>query len=84
MANEYARKGQIVLAQSLYAEAAAVAPVHVPALLGLAQTFRQMGERREAIMHFQKVLELDPKNSVAERALGQMQSQTSKEESPRS
>lgn len=84
MANEYARKGQVVLAQSLYGEAATVAPQHVPALLGLAQTFRQMGERAEAIIRFQKVLELDPNNSVAERALGQMLSQTSREESPRS
>jgi tetratricopeptide (TPR) repeat protein len=84
MANEYARNGQVVLAQSLYGEATAVAPRHVPALLGLAQTFRQMGEREEAIIHFRKVLELDPNNSVAERALGQMLSQTSREESPRS
>jgi tetratricopeptide (TPR) repeat protein len=72
MANEYYRRGQVVLAQSLFTEATAGSPNHVPSRLGLARTSRRMGNDLEAVEHYQKVLQLEPDNAAAEKELGEL------------
>jgi tetratricopeptide (TPR) repeat protein len=61
-----------VSAQSLFGEAATIAPRHVPALLGLARTYRWMGDEEEAIEQYKRVLRIDPKNVDGERALANL------------
>ena len=60
------------MAQSIYTEAAGYSPTYVPALIGLARTYRRAGDLGNAIMEYQKVLRVDPNNANAERELGQL------------
>jgi tetratricopeptide (TPR) repeat protein len=69
---EYLNRRQVVSAQSLFGEAATIAPRHVPALLGLARTYRWMGDEEEAIEQYKRVLRIDPKNVEAERELANL------------
>jgi Tfp pilus assembly protein PilF len=72
MGSEYLRRRQVVSAQSLFGEAATLAPRHVPALLGLARTYRFMGDEEEAIEQYKRVLRIEPKNTEAERELANL------------
>jgi tetratricopeptide (TPR) repeat protein len=72
MGNEYLHRRQVVLAQSLFMEAVSLSPDCTPALLGLARTYRQTGNRGKAIDHYQKALQIDPEDTAAERELGQL------------
>jgi Tfp pilus assembly protein PilF len=72
MGTEYLNKRQVVSAQSLFAEAAALAPRYVPARLGLARTYRWMGEDEEAIEEYKRVLRIEPNNAEAERELARL------------
>jgi tetratricopeptide (TPR) repeat protein len=69
MAYEYAGRGQILLAQSLFTEAAALGPRYAPATLGLARMAQRSGDTRGAIAHYERVLALDPGNEQAKREL---------------
>ena len=72
MAYEYLRRNQWVMAESLFTEASTLAPYHAEALLGLARTYRRMGDRTAGIEHYQKYLQLEPTNSQAEKELAQL------------
>jgi tetratricopeptide (TPR) repeat protein len=72
MAYEYLRRGQAVLAESLFVEATTLTPSYAPASLGLARTYRQAGDWEAAMAQYQKVLRLDPDNEQAETELGQL------------
>jgi len=69
MAYEYLRGGQAVMAESLFAESLGLAPRHVPAYLGLARAYWQLGDRSAAMEQYQKVLRLAPRNEEAKREL---------------
>lgn len=69
VAYEYLQGGHGVIAESLFGEAATLSPSYVPASLGLARTYRQSGDKAAAIEVYQKVLQLDPENTEAEKEL---------------
>ncbi len=69
MASQYWQGGRAVMAESLFAEAITLAPHHAPASLGLARIYQQTGDKEAAIVHYQKVLQLDPRNAAAKREL---------------
>jgi tetratricopeptide (TPR) repeat protein len=72
MASEYLNKRQVVSAQSLFGEATTLAPRHVPARLGLARTYRWMGEDEEAIEEYKRVLRIEPNNAEAATELARL------------
>ncbi len=72
MGNEYLNRGEIVLAESLFAEASALSPSYTPATLGLARISRRSGNDERAIAQYQKVLRVDPNNAEAERELARL------------
>ena len=72
MGNEYLNRGDIVLAESLFAEASTLSPSYTPATLGLARISRRSGSNERAIAQYQKVLRLDPNNTEAERELARL------------
>jgi tetratricopeptide (TPR) repeat protein len=72
MGSEYLRKRQVVSAQSVFGEAAMLAPRHVPALLGLARTFRLMRDEEQAIEEYKRVLRIEPDHAEAERELARL------------
>lgn len=69
MGYAYLRQGQTVLARSTFLKARQVAPFHVDSSLGLARTYRQVGDRKAAIDQYRRVLELDRHHEVARREL---------------
>lgn len=72
MGSEYLNKRQVVSALSLFGEAATLAPRHVPSLLGLARTYRWMGDEEQAIEEYKRVLRIEPDNAEAERELARL------------
>jgi tetratricopeptide (TPR) repeat protein len=69
---EHLSRGRTALAESLFAEAAVLAPAHVPALLGLARTYSHGRQTASAIEQYERLLRLEPGNAEAERELGQL------------
>lgn len=69
MGEEYLRLGRIVLAESVFAEAAGYSPSYPPALLGLARVHRRQGDPMRAIAYYQKALQLDPENAAVKDEL---------------
>ncbi len=72
MGGEYLNRGEIVLAESLFAEASALSPSYTPATLGLARISHRSGNNERAIAQYQKVLRVDPNNAEAERELARL------------
>ena len=72
MGNEYLNRGDVVLAESLFAEASTLSPSYTPAALGLARISNRSGNNEQAIAHYQKVLRADPGNAEAERELARL------------
>ena len=72
MGNEYLNRGDIVLAESLFAEASTLSPSYAPATLGLAKISRRSGNNEQAIAQYQRVLRVDPNNAEAERELARL------------
>jgi tetratricopeptide (TPR) repeat protein len=69
MGEEYATRGQLVLAESLYREAASRRSSYAPALLGLARTLRRAGSDLDAVEQYEQVLRLEPDNDSAREEL---------------
>lgn len=69
MGYEYLNRDQAVLAQSLFGEAEALGPRYAPAALGLARALKRKGDTASAILHYQRALELDPRNEDARTEL---------------
>ena len=69
MGNEYLQLRRVILAESIFREAATYAPTYPEALLGLARTYRYSGQRREAIEHYDALLRVDPDHAYAKREL---------------
>jgi Tfp pilus assembly protein PilF len=69
---EHLSRGRTALAESLFAEAAVLAPAHAPALLGLARTYSQRRQTASAIEQYERLLRLEPGNAEAELELGQL------------
>jgi tetratricopeptide (TPR) repeat protein len=69
MGEEYATRGQFVLAESLYREAASRRSSYAPALLGLARTLRRAGSDLDAVEQYEALLRLDPDNASAREEL---------------
>ncbi len=69
MGEEYQRRGHLVVAETLFRQAASRRSSYVPALLGLGRTLRQAGDDVEAVKTFEEVLRLEPGNDSARREL---------------
>lgn len=69
MGYEYLGRGQMLLAESLFTEAAALGPRYAPATLGLARIAQRRGDVAGAIAHYERVLAMDPGNKEAKREL---------------
>ena len=72
MGNEYLNRGDVVLAESLFAEASTLSPSYTPATLGLARISHRSGNNEQAMAQYQKVLRLDPNNAEAEREIARL------------
>jgi tetratricopeptide (TPR) repeat protein len=69
MGEEYARRGHLVVAESLFQQAVSRRSFYVPALLGLARLSRQAGSDTEAVERYEEVLRLEPENASARQEL---------------
>ena len=71
--DQYLRRGELLLAESFYAEAVLRHDAFVPAALGLARIYRRRNELQAAIEQYEKVLRLDVENDSARRELEELQ-----------
>lgn len=62
--------GSLKQAQKSFEKALSIDSNNIEAMLGLAQTLQKMGFENKAKEYYQKVLELDPDNETAKKALG--------------
>lgn len=69
VAEEYGRRRQFVLAESLFLEASSYAPSYVRALLGLARVRARIGDTESAVAYYERVLMLEPSNERAKAEL---------------
>jgi tetratricopeptide (TPR) repeat protein len=72
VAEEYRRRRQHAMAQALLSEAVALSSDYAPAHLGLARTYRDLGDLASASHELEQALKLDPSNQVAARELEQI------------
>jgi tetratricopeptide (TPR) repeat protein len=72
MGDEYLRRKQLALAESIYNEATNYSPSYVRALLGLARTHRLLGEPAKAAENYRKALLVDPGNTAAATELDRL------------
>ena len=61
--------GQLDDAQRAYSQLAAAEPASIDAALGLAAVAVRRGDSGEAIRHYLRILELDPRNALAQSGL---------------
>ncbi len=67
------RRGDLAVAESAYREVLASRPTERDALLGLAGVAVARGQARKAVQLYERVLELDPRDSVASAGLHLLQ-----------
>ena len=72
VADEYRRRRQHAMAQSLYSEAVAMSPYYAPAYLGLARNYRALGDLENARHELEEVIAFDPSNADAARELEEL------------
>lgn len=72
MGEEYLRRQQVVLAESIFSEAATYAPAFPDAVLGLARTYDRTGRIDEAVERYDELLRIDPDHAVGWRELGSL------------
>jgi Tfp pilus assembly protein PilF len=63
------RAGNMETAQRLYAQVAGAEPRSIDALLGLAAAASVQGRNEEAMRHYVRILELDPRHALAQSGL---------------
>ena len=61
--------GQLDEAQRVYSQLAAAEPASIDAALGLAAVAVRRGDTSDAIRHYLRILELDPRNALAQSGL---------------
>jgi tetratricopeptide (TPR) repeat protein len=69
VAEPYLNHRQSAMAQAFLTEAIALSPYHVPAHLGLARTYRAIGDDEASRRELERVLEMDPSNRQARQEL---------------
>jgi Tfp pilus assembly protein PilF len=72
MGYEYLRVGRSAAARSHFLKARAHAPYQAASSLGLARAYRRDGDNKTAIEHYRRVLELERRNTEAEKELQEL------------